>query len=58
MSWAVATCLGWAAVLLITFPRMLYAMTPTGAFCFYAYVQASAASFFYTNTDRGVVASM
>lgn len=36
MSWAVATCLGWAAVLSITFPRMLYAMTPTGAFCFYA----------------------
>lgn len=36
MSWAVATCLGWAAVLSITFPRMLWAMTPTGAFCFYA----------------------
>lgn len=36
MSWAVATCLGWAAVLSITFPRMRDAMTPTGAFCFYA----------------------
>lgn len=36
MSWAVATCLGWAAVLSITFPRMLSAMTPTGAFGFYA----------------------
>lgn len=36
MSWAVATCLGWAAVLSITFPRMLWAMTPTGAFGFYA----------------------
>ncbi|PYH92608.1 galactose-proton symport [Aspergillus ellipticus CBS 707.79] len=36
MSWAVATCLGWAAVLSITFPRMLAVMTPTGAFGFYA----------------------
>ncbi|KAH7355819.1 sugar transporter-like protein [Pyrenochaeta sp. MPI-SDFR-AT-0127] len=36
MSWAVATCLFWAAVLSITFPRMLSAMTPTGAFAFYA----------------------
>lgn len=36
MSWAVATCLGWAAVLSITFPRMLQVMTPTGAFGFYA----------------------
>ncbi|CBX98508.1 similar to sugar transporter [Plenodomus lingam JN3] len=36
MSWAVATCLFWAAVLSITFPRMLSAMTPTGAFGFYA----------------------
>ncbi|KAF1943665.1 sugar transporter-like protein [Clathrospora elynae] len=36
MSWAVATCLFWAAVLSITFPRMLSAMTPTGAFSFYA----------------------
>lgn len=36
MAWAVATCLFWAAVLSITFPRMLHAMTPTGAFGFYA----------------------
>ncbi|EXJ94954.1 hypothetical protein A1O1_00072 [Capronia coronata CBS 617.96] len=36
MGWAVATCLFWAAVLSITFPRMLAALTPTGAFGFYA----------------------
>ncbi|EJD03081.1 uncharacterized protein FOMMEDRAFT_84814 [Fomitiporia mediterranea MF3/22] len=36
MSWAVSTCLFWAAVLSITFPRMLTALTPTGAFGFYA----------------------
>ncbi len=36
MAWAVATCLFWAAVLSITFPRMLRVMTPTGAFGFYA----------------------
>jgi hypothetical protein len=36
MSWAVATCLGWAAVLSITFPPMLNTMTATGAFGFYA----------------------
>ncbi|KAJ5167994.1 Major facilitator superfamily domain general substrate transporter [Penicillium canariense] len=42
MSWAVATCLGWAAVLSITFPRMLYAMTPTGAFGFYAGLNVTA----------------
>jgi sugar porter (SP) family MFS transporter len=36
MSWAVATCLFWAAVLGLTFPRMLGAMTPQGAFGFYA----------------------
>ena len=34
--WAVATCLFWAAVLSITFPLMLYALTPLGAICFYA----------------------
>lgn len=38
MSWAVATCLFWAAVLSVSFPRILQAMTPTGAFGFYAYV--------------------
>ena len=36
MAWAVSTCLFWAAVLSITFPRMLKVMTPTGAFGFYA----------------------
>jgi len=36
MSWAVATCLFWAAVLSITFPRMLAALSPTGAFGLYA----------------------
>ncbi|KZP12773.1 hypothetical protein FIBSPDRAFT_869903, partial [Athelia psychrophila] len=36
MAFAVTTCLGWAAVLSITFPRMLLAMSATGAFCFYA----------------------
>lgn len=30
MAWAVTTCLGWAAVLSITFPAMLAAMTPVG----------------------------
>ncbi|KAL4897147.1 galactose-proton symport [Aspergillus ambiguus] len=42
MSWAVATCLGWAAVLSITFPRMLQVMTPTGAFGFYAGLNVTA----------------
>lgn len=36
MAWAVATCLFWAAVLSITFPRMLEVMGVTGAFGFYA----------------------
>ncbi|KAF9467282.1 hypothetical protein BDZ94DRAFT_1248985 [Collybia nuda] len=36
MSWAVATCLFWAAVLSITFPRILSAFTSVGAFGFYA----------------------
>lgn len=36
MSWAVATCLFWASVLSITFPRMVGALTVTGAFGFYA----------------------
>ncbi|OJJ50259.1 hypothetical protein ASPZODRAFT_139573 [Penicilliopsis zonata CBS 506.65] len=42
MSWAVATCLGWAAVLTITFPRMLAVMTPMGAFGFYAGLNVTA----------------
>ncbi|KAF5335655.1 hypothetical protein D9611_009677 [Ephemerocybe angulata] len=36
MSWAVATCLFWAAVLSLTFPRLLSAFGPVGAFGFYA----------------------
>ncbi|RPA80067.1 hypothetical protein BJ508DRAFT_327733 [Ascobolus immersus RN42] len=36
MGFAVATCLFWAAVLGITFPRILAVFTPTGAFGFYA----------------------
>jgi len=36
MSWAVATNNFWAAVLSLTFPRMLLAFTPQGAFGFYA----------------------
>ncbi|KAF8298195.1 general substrate transporter [Clavulina sp. PMI_390] len=36
MSWAVATCLFWASVLSVTFPRMLDAMGAPGAFGFYA----------------------
>jgi sugar porter (SP) family MFS transporter len=36
MAWAVTICLFWAAVLSITFPAMLLALTPTGAFGFYA----------------------
>jgi MFS family permease len=38
MAWAVSTCLFWAAVLSITFPRMLGAMGSTGALGFYASV--------------------
>jgi len=36
MAWAVTVCLGFAAVLSITYPRMALAMTQFGAFCFYA----------------------
>ncbi|KAG9769660.1 Polyol transporter 5 [Exophiala dermatitidis] len=36
MSWAVATNNFWASVLSLTFPRMLQALTPQGAFGFYA----------------------
>ena len=36
MSWAVATNNFWAGVLSLTFPRMLIAMKPQGAFGFYA----------------------
>lgn len=36
MSWAVATNNFWAAVLGLTFPRMLLTLTPSGSFGFYA----------------------
>ena len=36
MAFAVATNLFWAAVLSLTFPRLLAAFTPAGAFGFYA----------------------
>jgi len=39
MAWAVATCLFWASVLSLTWPRMQDAMTPTGAFGFYGMLQ-------------------
>jgi MFS family permease len=42
MAWAVATCLFWAAVLSLTWPRMVAAMTPTGAFGFYAALNVTA----------------
>ncbi|KAK4047737.1 hypothetical protein OIV83_005245 [Microbotryomycetes sp. JL201] len=42
MSWAVATTLFWASILGITFPRMISAMTPTGAFGFYAALNVTA----------------
>ncbi|RKU43865.1 hypothetical protein DL546_004319 [Coniochaeta pulveracea] len=36
MGWAVATCLFWAAVLSITFPKILASLGVIGAFCLYA----------------------
>lgn len=36
MGWAVATCLFWAGVLGLTFPKILETFTPTGAFGFFA----------------------
>jgi len=42
MGWAVATCLFWAAVLSITFPKILEVFTPTGAFGFYAGLNVTA----------------
>lgn len=42
MAWAVATNNFWASVLSLTFPYMLRAFTPTGAFGFYAGLNAVA----------------
>ncbi|KAI2616368.1 hypothetical protein GGS26DRAFT_603838 [Hypomontagnella submonticulosa] len=36
MSWAVASCLFWAAILSVTFPKILAATGVLGAFCLYA----------------------
>lgn len=42
MSWAVATCLFWASVISLTFPRLLSALGPVGAFGFYAGLNVAA----------------
>lgn len=42
MAWAVATCLGWAAVLSISLPAMLAKMGTLGVFCFYAGLNVTA----------------
>ncbi|KAI1486003.1 sugar transporter-domain-containing protein [Biscogniauxia mediterranea] len=42
MGFAVATCLGWAAVLSITFPFILHRLGTLGAFCLYAGFNAAA----------------
>lgn len=42
MGFTVATCLGWSAVLSITFPRLKKAFTPAGAFGFYAALNVTA----------------
>ncbi|ORY92802.1 and other transporter-domain-containing protein [Leucosporidium creatinivorum] len=42
MAWAVSVCLGFAAVLSITWPRMSTAMTSVGAFGFYAGLNVTA----------------
>lgn len=41
-AWAVATCLFWASVLSLTFPRMLSAFGAVGAFGFYAGLNVAA----------------
>ncbi|KAF2825043.1 hypothetical protein CC86DRAFT_468286 [Ophiobolus disseminans] len=47
MSWAVATNNFWAAVLGLTFPRMLQQFTPTGSFGFYAGLNLVALSWIF-----------
>ncbi|KAF8885214.1 major facilitator superfamily domain-containing protein [Infundibulicybe gibba] len=42
MSWAVATCLFWASVLSLTFPRLIAAFGSVGAFGFYAGMNVAA----------------
>lgn len=48
MSWAVATNNFWASVLSLTFPRMLQAMKPQGAFGFYAALNIVAFSMIFS----------
>lgn len=64
MSWAVATCLFWASVLSLTWPRMVAAFTPTGAFGFYAALNVTAfvmiflwVSRLYTRTSSSSIGS-
>jgi sugar porter (SP) family MFS transporter len=47
MSWAVATNNFWGAILSLTFPRMLVAMSATGAFGFYAGLNLVAFAFIF-----------
>ncbi|RSH77572.1 uncharacterized protein EHS24_003132 [Apiotrichum porosum] len=47
MSWSVAWNNAWGAVLALTFPRLLRALTPTGAFGFYAGMNAVAFVWIY-----------
>jgi sugar porter (SP) family MFS transporter len=47
MSWAVATCLFWAAILSIFLPPMLETMKPVGVFGFYAGLNALAFCLIY-----------
>ncbi|KIJ94154.1 hypothetical protein K443DRAFT_110897 [Laccaria amethystina LaAM-08-1] len=42
MSWAVATCLFWASVVSLTFPRLLSALGPVGTFGFFAGLNVAA----------------
>lgn len=60
MAWAVSTCLFWAAVLSLTWPRMVAAMTPTGAFGFYAGLNVTAfvMIFFVSLSDHPRTKSM
>jgi MFS family permease len=58
MGFAVATCLFWAAVLSITFPRVLAAFTPTGAFGFYAALNVTAFLMIFLFVCSSLIASL
>jgi hypothetical protein len=47
MAWVAATCIFWAAVLSICFPRMLVALTPQSTFGFFAGMNLQSACFLY-----------